>query len=130
MEALLVRWLSSSEPLISLFEDNDEINVRRDQQAFLISIQLTHYRVDKKTLEAWMRLGQESLRHFQGALAQEAITGHLWLLQKLPGDCALPHLLGELETLLNQRDTWRGMVEHLASPARKLTPTSLRSLRH
>ncbi|NWB62997.1 type III secretion protein [Pseudomonas sp. F1002] len=130
MEALLGRWLSSSEPLITLFEDNDEIKVRRDQQAFLISVQLTHHRVDKRALEAWMRLGLESLRHFQGALAQEAMTGHLWLLQKLPGDCALPHLLGKLETLLNQRDTWRGIVAHLASPARKLRPTSLRSLRH
>eukprot|EP01133_Synstelium_polycarpum_P005814 gene5814-6728_t len=101
----VIEGIHSSEPLITLFEDNDEIKVRRDQQAFLISVQLTHHRVDKRALEAWMRLGLESLRHFQGALAQEAMTGHLWLLQKLPGDCALPHLLGKLETLLNQRDT-------------------------
>ncbi|QJI27342.1 type III secretion protein [Pseudomonas sp. ADAK18] len=130
MDELLGRWLSSNEPQITLFEDDDEIKVQRDQQILLISAQLTHHRVDKKTLEAWMRLGQASLRHFQGALAQEAINGHLWLLQKLPSDGALTHLVTKLETLLNQRDTWRAMAVRLARPTQKLTPTSLRSLPH
>lgn len=130
MKELLVRWLSSREPQITLIEDNDEINFHRNQHSYLISVQLTHHRTDPKSLEAWARLGQASLNHFQGALAQDALNGRLWLIQKLPDDCDQNYVFTKLEALLNQRDAWRAVTARLIRPTLKLTPTSLRSLPH
>jgi hypothetical protein len=125
---LVSRWLDGHEEQLSLFEDNDEIILRRHMKTLLVSVQLTHDRVDNSLLETWMRLGGASLSHFQGALAQAPVDGALWLIQGLREGLGEKHLLDCLEALLNQRDTWRAMVTHLARPALKFNPTSLRPL--
>jgi len=122
----LVNYLNGREYQITLFEENDEINLRRFEHSLLLSIQLTRQNLGPKALETWTRLGQASLEHFRGALALEPAGGHLWLLQRLPRDCGQPQLLASLEALLNQRDTWRSLVERLARPALNFNPTSLR----
>jgi len=127
---LLDSCLSGPNTQITLFEENNEINVSRHEQGVLLSVQLTCQNFDQKTLENWVRLGQASLNHSQGALALAPSSGHLWLLQRLPRDCGQPQLLASLEALLNQRDTWRSMVERLARPAMKFNPTSLRPQRY
>ena len=127
LNALLKSWLAGRERQFTLFEDNDEIDLRRNEQHLLLSVQLTHQHLNKASLELWMRLAQSSLKHFQGALAAAPTNGHLWLLQRLPGQCTQDHLLASLETLLNQRDTWRATIERLARPGMKLNPTSLRA---
>jgi hypothetical protein len=75
-----------------------------------------------------MRLGAASLNHFQGALAQKADTGALWLVQSLRGGQGETRVLKCLEQLLNQRDTWRAAIKRLVRPSQNFKPTSLRSL--
>lgn len=127
LNELLTNWLAGRERQFTLFENNDEIDLRRDEQHLLLSVQLTHQHLNKAPLEIWMRLAQSSLKHFQGALAAAPANGHLWLLQRLSGKCTQDHLLASLEALLNQRDTWRATIERLARPGLKLNPTSLRA---
>ncbi|MTD19943.1 type III secretion protein [Pseudomonas sp. CCM 7891] len=130
MKDLLIHWLGTREEQITLLEDNDEIILRRHAGVLLLNVQLTHDRLDKSLLQTWMRLGGASLNHFQGALTQAPASGALWLTQCLPGRPGETQLLGCLESLLNQRDTWRAIVARLARPVQKLHPTSLRSLLH
>ena len=128
LKDVLVHWLSSQKEQINLFEDDDEIILRRQAGAMLLSVQLTQHRPDNALLGNWIRPGHASLSHFQGALAQAPASGALWLLQRVPGDPGSERLLADLESLLNQRDTWRAIVARLATPTRKPIPTSLRSL--
>ncbi len=128
LKNLLVDWLSSSKEQINLFEDDDEIILRRQAGTMLLSVQLTRHRPDNSLLANWLRPGLASLNHFQGALAQAPASGALWLLQRVPGNHSSECLLDCLEALLNQRDAWRAIVARLAAPPRKPMPTSLRSL--
>lgn len=128
MNGLIARWLSGGEEQLSVFEEDDEIILRRQAGAMLLSVQLTHHRPDNSLLGNWLRPGHASLSHFKGALAQAPCSGALWLLQRVPGTHGSERLLADLEALLNQRDTWRAIVARLATPPRKPIPTSLRSL--
>jgi hypothetical protein len=128
LKEVLIHWLSSHKEQIYLFEDDDEIILRRQAGAMLLSVQLTRHRPDNSLLGNWLRPGLASLNHFQGALAQAPASGALWLLQRVPGNHCSERLLADLESLLNQRDTWRAIVARLAAPTRKPVPTSLRSL--
>lgn len=128
MNGLLARWLSGGEEQLSVFEEDDEIILRRQAGAMLLSVQLTQHRPDNALLGNWLRPGHASLSHFKGALAQAPTSGALWLLQRVPGNPGCERLLADLEALLNQRDTWRAIVARLATPPRKPVPTSLRSL--
>ena len=127
MRALVSEWLSSRKEQLSVFEGDDEIILRRQAGALLLGAQLTSTLSDNATLYRWMRLGGASLNHFQGALAQKPDTGALWLIQSLRAACDEVTLLGCLQTLLNQRDTWRSTAARLVRPALNLKPTSLRS---
>jgi hypothetical protein len=128
MQALLRDWLSSRKEQLSFFEGDDEIMLKHQGGGLLLSVQLTLTRADTATLQSWMRLGGASLSHFHGALAQKADSGGLWLIQNLPGGQGEAYVLGCLEALLNQRDTWRATVARLARKNQNLKPTSLRSL--
>ncbi|MDD0980843.1 CesT family type III secretion system chaperone [Pseudomonas shahriarae] len=128
MDALIARWMNDQTEHISLMEGNDEIVLRRSGPVLLLSVQLTQERPDKSSLQNWMRLGCASLNHFQGALAQSPESGALWLRQQLISGCSPEQLCNTLETLLNQRDTWRAMIKRLAKPNLKHKPLSLRSL--
>ncbi|CRL98195.1 type III secretion protein [Pseudomonas marginalis] len=128
MQALVRDWLISGKEQLRLFEGDDEIMLNRQGDALVLSVQLTLTRPDTATLQRWMRLGAASLNHFHGALAQKADSGELWLIQKLPGGQGEAYVLGYLEALLNQRDTWRATVARLARHPQNLKPTSLRSL--
>lgn len=129
LEGHLVDWWKSGEDHITLLESNDLINLQRNANGLLLSVQLTHTPSDNLSLETWMRYGQLSLEYFQGALAQAPASGHLWLLQQRPGDCGQDQLLDSLQALLNQRDTWRSMWMRPPRPMAKKTPL-LRSLPH
>jgi hypothetical protein len=130
LKSLLSQWLNSPSEALSLIEDDDEVILSHGSNTLLLRVQLTRDRPDKSHLKTWMRLGNASLRHFQGALAQAPATGALWLTQCLPEDQGEKHLLDSLEALLNQRDTWRAMMRRLTKPAPRFQPTSLRSLPH
>ncbi|WP_256220905.1 hypothetical protein [Pseudomonas sp. CHM02] len=77
-----------------------------------------------------MRLGAVSLAHFQGALAQSPAGGELWLIHCVHNPRDEQQLQRCIESLLNQRDTWRATVARLNKTAHRLKPTSLRSLLH
>ena len=128
MQSLVRDWLSGCKEQLSLFEGDDQIMLKRQGDALLLSAQLTSIRADTTTWQHWMRLGAASLNHFHGALAQKADSGALWLIQKLPVGQGEAYVLGCLEALLNQRDTWRATVARFARPTQNLKPTSLRSL--
>ena len=121
-------WLSSGKEKIALFEGDDEVTLQRQGDTVLLGAQLTSSLPDNSALQGWLRLGAASLNHFQGALAQKADTGTLWVINSLRADRGEAGLLGCLEALLNQRDTWRSTVARLALPAHQSKPTSLRSL--
>ncbi len=74
----------------------------------------------------WLRLGQASLEHFQGALALAPFSGHLWLLERIPKSVDQTPLLASLEALLNQRDRWRAVATRIAKPVWESKTTSLR----
>ncbi|QHF42940.1 hypothetical protein PspS35_03730 [Pseudomonas sp. S35] len=109
-------------------EGDDHINVRSSEHGVLLCVQLTRDCPDPRSLGTWLRIGQSSLLHFAGALAQAPACGRLWLLQHLPHTCSQAEVLATLEALLNQRDTWRRVAKRLVMPASKLYVTSLRSL--
>lgn len=127
MKALVSDWLSSGKEKIALFEGDDEVTLQRQGDTVLLGAQLTSSLPDNSALQGWLRLGAASLNHFQGALAQKADTGALWLIQSLRTDRGEAYVLDCLEAILNQRDTWRAIVVRLARPAPNLKPTSLRS---
>lgn len=127
MRALVNDWLNSREEQLILLEDDDEIMLKRQAQTLLLGVQLTPTLSDNAALYGWMRLGAASLNHFQGALAQKPDTGALWLVQSLQGAYDAAGLLGCLQALLNQRDTWRSTAARLVRPALPPKPASLRS---
>lgn len=127
MKAFVGNWLSGGEKEITLFEGDDEVTLQHLGDSVLLGAQLTCASPDNPALQGWLRLGAASLNHFQGALAQKADTGALWLIQSLRTDRGEAYVLDCLEALLNQRDTWRAIVVRLARPAPNLKPTSLRS---
>lgn len=120
-------WLSSGEREIALFEGEDEVTLQRQGDTVLLGAQLTSALPDNPALQGWLRLGAASLNHFQGALAQKADTGALWLIQSLRTDRGEAYVLRCLEALLNQRDTWRAIAARLARPNLPLKPTPLSS---
>jgi len=127
---LITQWLNSSQEQLIVFEGDDEINLRRHAQILLLSVQLTRSRPDKSLLASWMRPGGASLDHFHGALSQAPGCGTLWLVQCLHAGHSEKQLLDGIESLLNQRDTWRAVVARFARSTQKFTPTSLRLLPH
>lgn len=123
---LLTDCLKRSQQQVQLFEKDDEVGLYCHEHHAVLRVQLTRPGLDTFPLQAWQRLGHASLVHFKGALARSPVTGHLWLVQGLPRDSSEEHLLNTLEALLNQRDTWRGVVARLARPGRKLQAIPLR----
>lgn len=83
MKDIVRDWLGSHEEQITLFEVDDEIILKRQDNLVLLSVQLTSTPSDTTTLQSWLRLGVASLNLFQGALAQKADSGTLWLIQTL-----------------------------------------------
>lgn len=128
MNALLAECLKRGSGELRLFENNDEIILRHCSNSLLLSVQLTPLRPDKSLLLSWLRLGEVSLEHFPGALAQAPASGALWLRHCLHDKHDEQQLQLCLESLLNQRDTWRATVARLHRPAPRRNPTSLRSL--
>lgn len=128
MKALVTQWLNSHAKELRLFENNDEIRLRHHSNTVLLSVQLTQHPPDKALLQTCMRLGGVSLDHFQGALAQVPASGELLLIHCLHDGQDEKRLLGCLESLLNQRDTWRSVAARLARTSQNFTPSSLRSL--
>lgn len=128
VDALIAGWLSGQEEQLSIFEGDHEISLRRQPGALLLSARLSPNGNAKVRLETWLRLGEASLSHFQGALAQSPENGTLWLIRTLAEAKDEQLVLNNLEQLLNQRDTWHAMVPHLARLPLKRSPTSLRSL--
>lgn len=127
MKTLVSDWLDSREEQLTLFEGDDEIILKRQAGTLLLGAQLTSTVTDNAALYSWMRLGAASLNHFQGALAQKPDTGALWLIQNLQGAWDEAGLCGCLQTLLNQRDTWRSTAARLVRPALDRKPIPLRS---
>lgn len=130
LHELITRWANGTDDQLRLFEDDDEIIFERISNTVQLKVQMTQYRPDKSLLQTWVRPGCASLSHFHGALAQDPVSGGLWLVQSVQhGDgTGEKPLLDCLEAMLNQRDTWRAMFARLTGPTHKFTPTSLRSL--
>ena len=129
LQALLAGWLNGHEEQLTLFESDDEIIFQRVSNRLLVKVQLTKADEDKAQLRTWMRLGGPSLSYFHGAVALAPTTGALWLIQCVERGHG-EHLAKCLESLLNQRDTWRAIVARQARPVRTFIPTSLRSISH
>lgn len=127
MRALVSDWLNSREEQLNVFEGDDEIILKRQAEMLLLGVQLTSTASDNAALYSWMRLGAASLNHFQGALAQKPDTGALWLIHSLRGAYDVAGLCSCLQTLLNQRDTWRSIAARLVRPTQNLKPSALRS---
>lgn len=103
-------WFDTGEQNLTLLENDDVITLQRIKGGVLFGVLLLNQRPAYALLEKWMHLGEPSLKYFQGALAQDPLTGHLWLLQCAVCDHCTDRLLSHLEALLNQRDTWRSMI--------------------
>ena len=129
LRALLTSWLNGHEEQLTLFENEDEIIVQRVSNRLLVKVQLTKAGEDKAHLRTWMRLGGPSLSYFHGAVALAPSTGALWLIQCVAMGNG-EQLAKCLESLLNQRDTWRAIVARQARSVRTFIPTSLRSISH
>ncbi|XVJ45261.1 type III secretion protein [Pseudomonas sp. UBT] len=132
MNALIIHWARGREDSLTLFEDGHAITLQRLPGTLRLGVQLTLHRPDNAQLETWMRPGEPSLNHFQGALAQAPDSGALWLVQclPLPDDLDDKHVLSGVENLLNQRDAWRAMIARQLRPALPRPSLSLRSLAH
>lgn len=128
MREFISEWLLSRKEQIILYEADSEITLKHQGDTLLLKVQLTSTHSDNATHQLWMRLGAASLNHFQGALAQKADTGALWLVQSLRDGQGETRVLKCLEQLLNQRDTWRAAIKRLVRPSQNFKPTSLRSL--
>ncbi|WP_426216516.1 type III secretion protein [Pseudomonas sp. DWRC2-2] len=128
MNALIRSWLNSHEEQLTLFEDNDVVSLKRQETFILFGAQLTSTASDTTTLQRWLRLGAASLNFFQGTLVRNTESGELWLMQTLRDRPSEAEVVACLETLLNQRDTWRATFTRLARTPQHLKPTSLRSL--
>lgn len=126
----LADCLNGRQQQVLVFEKDDAISLHCNKHQLLLHVQLTRTRFDIYPLQAWLRLGQASLAHFDGALALSPVTGDLWLVQGLPRDSSQSQVLSTLEALLNQRDTWRSLVARLARPGRKLQAIALRTPLH
>jgi len=131
------RWLQLLDDCLNgrqqqalLCEQGDELSLHCHAHHVLLRVQLTHPGLQGYPLQAWVRLGQASLAHFNGALALCPASGHLWLVQNLPRECSQDYLLSALEALLNQRDTWRRIVARQARPGRKYQAYPLRKPLH
>lgn len=111
LDALLEHWLASDEQTLALYEGDDAITLKRTAQGILFSVQLSPDKPDGPRLHKYLRQGQSSLVHFQGAVSQAPDTGVLWLLQRLDKNPAMHTLLACLTDLLNLRDTWRAVAE-------------------
>ena len=112
-----------------MFENDDEIIFQRVSNRLLVKVQLTKADEHKAQLRTWMRLGGPSLSYFHGAVALAPTTGALWLIQCVEMGHG-EQLAKCLESLLNQRDTWRAIVARQDRPARAFIPTSLRLIPH
>ncbi|MEG8231581.1 type III secretion protein [Pseudomonas orientalis] len=130
MKDLIIHWLKSGEEQITLIEGQDEIVVSLQGSGVLVCAKLTSTSPHNTELQCWVRLGAASLTHFQGALARASSSGDLWITQSLQGAPQADRVLDSVESLLNQRDTWRAVYARLNKQAHQLKPTSLRSLRH
>ncbi len=128
LHGLITGWLNGNEEQLTLFENDDAIILRRVSSTLLVNAQLTQTLPDKATLHTWMRLGGASLNYFSGAVALAPATGALWLIQCVGEGHGEHPVLKCLESLLNQRDTWRAIVARQARPALPFKPTSLRSI--
>jgi len=130
LKALIIDWLKSGKEQITLLEGQDDIVIRLHVSGVLVSVRLTSTSSNNTELQHWMRIGSVSLNHFQGAVAQASSCGTLWIIQSLQGAPDEHRVFGSIESLLNQRDTWRAMFARLNKPAHTPKPTSLRALRH
>nr|WP_315413479.1 type III secretion protein [uncultured Pseudomonas sp.] len=130
MKDLITHWLKSGEEQITLFEGDDEIVVSLQGIGVLVCVRLTSTPPNSTELQSWVRLGAASLIHFQGALARAPDSGALWIIQRLQCAPEERRVFSCVESLLNQRDTWRAIYARLNKPAHQLKPTSLRALRH
>ncbi|AMN78801.1 MULTISPECIES: hypothetical protein [Pseudomonas] len=129
MKALIRDWLIHHEQQqLTVFESDDTIILKRQETFILLEVQLTARPLDNTTLQRWLRLGAASLNFFQGTLVRNAESGELWLMQTLRNGPSETEVSACLETLLNQRDTWRSTFTRLARTPQHLKPTSLRSL--
>lgn len=128
MKDIIHQWLNSDEERISLFEEHDEILLKRQGDRVLLHVQLVLAQPGHAYLHHWARLGAASLNHFQGGLARDGNDDSLWLVQNLNPEDGLLELLRCLEALLNQRDTWRAAASRLDRPVHGRKPTLLRSL--
>ncbi|WP_348748624.1 type III secretion protein [Pseudomonas rhodesiae] len=128
MKTLIREYLKNKSGEFSYFENDDEIILRYCSSRLLISVQLSLRAPDKTQLMRWMRLGEPSLNHFPGALAQAPNSGALWLIHCLPERTDEQHLYNGIEALLNQRDTWRATAARMNERPLEPLPTSLRSL--
>ncbi|MDQ0738436.1 type III secretion protein [Pseudomonas sp. W4I3] len=129
MKELIIHWLKSGDEHLILLEDQDEIVFRLQGNKVLMCATLTSTSPSNTELQSWVRLGAASLTHFQGALARAPSSGALWIIQRPQDATEAPRVLGSIESLLHQRDTWRAVYARLKKPVRQLQPTLLRSLR-
>ncbi|QXQ19548.1 CesT family type III secretion system chaperone [Pseudomonas tolaasii] len=125
MSERVIRWAQGTQTQLTLYEDNSKISLQRQAAAFVLGAQLTEPPPSPSNLHTWMRLGYSSLNHFKGALAIAPEDGALWLLQTLSPSSSHEQLLAELESLLNQRDSWRAMAARLTKPAHTSIPRLL-----
>jgi len=128
LKTLIREYLRNKSGEFRYFENDDEIIFRYCSSRLLISVQLYTRAPDKAQLMTWMRLGEPSLNHFQGALAQAPTSGALWLIHCLPERTDEQHLNSGIEALLNQRDTWRATAARMNERPPEPPLTSLRSL--
>lgn len=120
---LVNQWLTTKYEQLVLFEDNDEIVLKRQGDTVLLHVQLLSTQPSNNQLHHWMRLGAASLIHFEGALARMPGNGALWLVLNVRKENDVDRLLRGLETLLNQRDIWRATAARIPSRFRPSKPS-------
>jgi hypothetical protein len=130
LKELFSEYLRNGTGELTLFENDEAVVLRHCSGTLLLSVQLARHSRNESMLVSWMRLGAVSLAHFQGALALSPDSGDLWLIHCVPNPHDEQHLLHCIESLLNQRDTWRATVARLNKPIHQIKPTWLRSLLH
>jgi hypothetical protein len=116
--SLLQDWLDGAEAELSLVIDGGEVVVQRAAGSLLCKAALSvAWRGERGLLEKALRLSAPSLGLFgerSAALSMNPADGSFWLLLLRAGGDGYASLEANLDSLVNQRDSWNELLKREA----------------
>ena len=86
VRAVILVWLGTGKRCLALHHNDQAITPQRPKGGVMLRVQLIHQRPENALLETWLHAGENRLPPWQGALAQDPMTGQLWLVQWMTCD--------------------------------------------